>query len=73
MWSFIKHYKLIFLVMWQNEIEELRSKLSNASVTPNDSMRKMKEGYLQKLNVLDEQVISSSIRFAYLTEHKNFK
>ncbi|KAK3425731.1 hypothetical protein EUGRSUZ_F02150 [Eucalyptus grandis] len=40
----------------QKEIEELRSKLSNASVTPNDSMRKMKEGYLQKLNALEEQV-----------------
>lgn len=40
----------------QKEIEELRSKLSNASVTPNDSMRKMKEGYLQKLNLLEEQV-----------------
>ncbi|XP_030455317.1 kinesin-like protein KIN-4C [Syzygium oleosum] len=40
----------------QKEIEELRGKLSNASVTPNDSMRKMKEGYLQKLNVLEEQV-----------------
>ncbi|XP_030528658.1 kinesin-like protein KIN-4C isoform X2 [Rhodamnia argentea] len=40
----------------QKEIEELRSKRSNSSVTPNDSMRKMKEGYLQKLNVLEEQV-----------------
>ncbi|KAI6689224.1 hypothetical protein NL676_026052 [Syzygium grande] len=40
----------------QKEIEELRGKLSNASVTPNDSMRKIKEGYLRKLNVLEEQV-----------------
>lgn len=63
MWPFIKHYRLLFLVMWQKEIEELRGKLSNASVTPNDSMRKIKEGYLRKLNVLEEQVIFSSVFF----------
>ncbi|KAL8492277.1 hypothetical protein ACS0TY_023779 [Phlomoides rotata] len=40
----------------QNEIEELRHNLSSISSTTDDSAQKLKEEYLQKLNVLERQV-----------------
>ncbi|XP_062164837.1 kinesin-like protein KIN-4C [Alnus glutinosa] len=41
---------------FQKENEELRKKLENVSSTPNVGVLKLKEDYLQKLNVLEEQV-----------------
>lgn len=40
----------------QKEIEELRCNLSNISSTSDDGAQKLKEEYLQKLNVLESQV-----------------
>ncbi|KAL3504870.1 hypothetical protein ACH5RR_034711 [Cinchona calisaya] len=40
----------------QKEIEELRHNLANISSTSDDSAQKLKEDYLQKLNVLESQV-----------------
>ncbi|OWM71337.1 hypothetical protein CDL15_Pgr011466 [Punica granatum] len=40
---------------YQKEIEGLKNKLGNVSVTP-DSVKRLKDGYLQKLNALEEQV-----------------
>ncbi|KAH9756215.1 kinesin-like protein KIN-4C [Citrus sinensis] len=40
----------------QKEIEELRHNLSNISSAPGDSAQKLKEEYLQKLNILEAQV-----------------
>ncbi|KAL2489056.1 P-loop containing nucleoside triphosphate hydrolase superfamily protein [Forsythia ovata] len=40
----------------QKEIEELRHNLSNISSNSDDSAQKLKEEYLQKLNVLETQV-----------------
>ncbi|XP_042027796.1 kinesin-like protein KIN-4C [Salvia splendens] len=40
----------------QNEIEELRRKHANISSNSDDSAQKLKEDYLQKLNVLEKQV-----------------
>lgn len=44
------------VVTWQKEIEELRHNLSNISTAPGDSAQKLKEEYLQKLNILEAQV-----------------
>ena len=44
------------VVNWQKEIEELRCNLSNISSTSDDGAQKLKEEYLQKLNVLESQV-----------------
>lgn len=44
------------VVTWQKEIEELRHNLSNISSAPGDSAQKLKEEYLQKLNILEAQV-----------------
>uniref|UniRef100_A0A2N9J4E5 Uncharacterized protein n=1 Tax=Fagus sylvatica TaxID=28930 RepID=A0A2N9J4E5_FAGSY len=41
----------------QKEIEELRCNLSNISSTSDDGAQKLKEEYLQKLNVLESQVL----------------
>ncbi|KAH6816991.1 P-loop containing nucleoside triphosphate hydrolases superfamily protein [Perilla frutescens var. frutescens] len=41
----------------QKEIEELRHNLSNISSNSDDSAQKLKEEYLQKLNVLETQVV----------------
>ncbi|KAK4571936.1 hypothetical protein RGQ29_030364 [Quercus rubra] len=43
---------------FQKEIEELRGKVANGSLSPasNGGVEKLKEDYLQKLNVLEEQV-----------------
>lgn len=41
---------------WQKEIEELKDKLGNVSSTLTDSAQKLKEDYLQKLTVLEDQV-----------------
>ncbi|XP_071925031.1 kinesin-like protein KIN-4C isoform X1 [Coffea arabica] len=41
----------------QKEIEELRHNLANISSTTDDSAQKLKEDYLQKLNVLEAQVV----------------
>ncbi|KAF5746767.1 kinesin-like protein BC2 [Tripterygium wilfordii] len=40
----------------QREIEELRHNLANISSTSDDGAQKLKEAYLQKLNVLEAQV-----------------
>ncbi|KAK4796320.1 hypothetical protein SAY86_028646 [Trapa natans] len=40
---------------YQKDIEELKNKLGNVFVTP-DSVQKLKDGYLQKLNALEDQV-----------------
>ncbi|KAJ6808003.1 kinesin-like protein KIN-4C [Iris pallida] len=40
----------------QKEIEDLRFNLANMSTTSDDGAQKLKEGYLQKLNVLETQV-----------------
>lgn len=40
----------------QKEIEDLRHNLSNISSSSDDSAQKLKEEYLQKLNVLEKQV-----------------
>ncbi|KAI4389826.1 hypothetical protein MLD38_002007 [Melastoma candidum] len=40
----------------QEEVEDLKTNSAMASVNHNDSMRKLKEDYLRKLNVLEEQV-----------------
>ncbi|XWS25382.1 hypothetical protein CRYUN_Cryun27aG0063900 [Craigia yunnanensis] len=40
----------------QKEIEELRHNLANISSTSDDGAQKLKEAYLQKLNVLEAQV-----------------
>jgi len=40
----------------QKEIEELRNKLGNISSTSDAGAQKLKEEYLQKLNVLESQV-----------------
>lgn len=50
-----------FVQNWQKEIEELRGKVANGnngSLSPasNGGVEKLKEDYLQKLNVLEEQV-----------------
>lgn len=47
---------LIFVVKWQKEIDELRHNLSNISSNSGDGAQKLKEEYLQKLNVLETQV-----------------
>uniref|UniRef100_A0A2N9FKT1 Tesmin/TSO1-like CXC domain-containing protein n=1 Tax=Fagus sylvatica TaxID=28930 RepID=A0A2N9FKT1_FAGSY len=41
---------------FQKEIEELKGKLANVSPASNGGVEKLKENYLQKLNVLEEQV-----------------
>lgn len=43
-------------VIWQVEIEELRQLHQNDSSASNAGAEKLKEGYLQKLNVLELQV-----------------
>ncbi|KAI4339767.1 hypothetical protein MLD38_024674 [Melastoma candidum] len=40
----------------QEEVENLKTYSATASVNHNDSMRKLKEYYLRKLNILEEQV-----------------
>ncbi|KAJ0986665.1 hypothetical protein J5N97_005021 [Dioscorea zingiberensis] len=40
----------------EKEIEDLRFNLANFSTTPDDSAQKLKEDYLQKLNMLEAQV-----------------
>ncbi|KAJ0986624.1 hypothetical protein J5N97_004980 [Dioscorea zingiberensis] len=40
----------------EKEIEDLRFNLANISTTPDDSAQKLKEDYLQKLNMLEAQV-----------------
>lgn len=47
---------LIFVVNLQKEIEELRYNLENMSSTSDEGAQKLKEDYLQKLNVLESQV-----------------
>ena len=47
---------LYFVQNWQKEIEELKGKLANVSPASNGGVEKLKENYLQKLNVLEEQV-----------------
>lgn len=42
----------------QKEIEELRYNLATISSTTDDSAQKLKADYLQKLNILEAQVIS---------------
>lgn len=44
-----------FHLKWQKEIEVLKNKLGNVSITP-DSVQRLKDGYLQKLNALEKQV-----------------
>lgn len=44
------------LLCWQKEIENLKHKLGSISSTSGDGAQKLKEEYLQKLNVLESQV-----------------
>lgn len=60
--SFVVHDSIIFscfliyVVNYQKEIEELRYNLENMSSTSDEGAQKLKEDYLQKLNVLESQV-----------------
>uniref|UniRef100_A0A2N9J462 Centrosomal protein of 162 kDa n=1 Tax=Fagus sylvatica TaxID=28930 RepID=A0A2N9J462_FAGSY len=49
----------------QKEIEELRCNLSNISSTSDDGAQKLKEEYLQKLNVLESQLKKEGGRNEY--------
>lgn len=46
----------IIVITLQKEIEELRHSLANISSTSDEGASKLKEEYLQKLNVLEAQV-----------------
>lgn len=48
---------LFSFVIWQREIDELRHNLTKISSNSDDGAQKLKEDYLQKLNVLESQVI----------------
>lgn len=46
----------IYFVCLQKEIEDLRSNIVNISSASGDGAQKLKEEYLQKLNILESQV-----------------
>lgn len=50
---------------WQREIDDLRHNLASISSTSDDGAQKLKQDYLQKLNVLEAQVIIRSFAFSF--------
>ncbi|KAK9271017.1 hypothetical protein L1049_026605 [Liquidambar formosana] len=64
---------VIFLVNWQKENEELKYNLANISSTSGGSAQKLKEGYLQKLNDLEKQVLELKRKLDAQSQPSNLK
>ncbi|GJS69352.1 kinesin-like protein KIN-4C [Tanacetum coccineum] len=54
----------------QKEIEQLRCNLANISSTSDDSTQKLKESYLQNLNLLESQVLQRKTEEAFMARKR---
>lgn len=65
-WTWLSHFSASG--NWQKEIKDLKDRLEIASSSAANSAKKLREGYIQKLDVLGDQVIRDFF-WSHLDKH----